>query len=197
MGSIPDRFCEQLPNNARFLALNARRILYERPFRHQGLQAVSGGLHQQSGPPACRQGLAVAQLGDDPHEPGPGRLGGLARLVRLGAGQRGDGNDDPLGDVDEQLGHPRFSAGELAGEVHIVGLDVPEVAEDADGRVGVIGGEQHGGVGHVDSSRTGRPADRGSLGADDRGAALWTESADGGVSFPCLVSTDLTGLNEV
>ncbi len=48
-------------------------------------------------------------------------------------------------------------------------------------------------------SRTGRPADRGGLGADDRGAALWTESAaDGGeLPLPCLVPTDLTSLDGV
>jgi hypothetical protein len=38
-----------------------------------------------------------------------------ARLARLRAGQRGDGDDDPFGDVDEQLGHPRLAAGEIAG----------------------------------------------------------------------------------
>ncbi|WP_240496246.1 hypothetical protein [Streptomyces torulosus] len=51
----------------------------------------------------------------------------------------GDRDDDAFGDVDEQLGHPRFGAGEFTGGVEIVGLDDPEVVEGTDGRVRVIG----------------------------------------------------------
>lgn len=93
------------------------------------------------------------------HEDAPEGLQGegvLARLAGLRAGQRGDRDDDPRRGVDEQFGHPRFSAGELAGGVDIVGLDGPEVAEGADGRGRGHRGEWRG-VGHVGSSTYGPP----------------------------------------
>jgi hypothetical protein len=98
-------------------------------------------------------GPACAQIRRG-HEDAPEGLQGagvLARLARAGVGQRGDRDDDPRRDVDEQLGHPRFGAGELAGGVDVVGLDGPEVAEGADGRVRGHRGERRG-VGHVGSS---------------------------------------------
>ncbi|MEU5714086.1 MULTISPECIES: hypothetical protein [Streptomyces] len=97
------------------------------------------------------------------HEDPPEGLQGegvRARLAGLRAGQRGDRYDDAFGDVDEQLGHPRCNTGELVGGVDVVGLGGPEVAEGADGLVRSHRGERRG-VGHVGSSRTGRPADRG------------------------------------
>ncbi|MEV6742379.1 hypothetical protein AB0N14_38110 [Streptomyces sp. NPDC051104] len=62
--------------------------------------------------PVLRPG---AQGGD---EDAPERLQGegvLARLARAGVGQRGDGDDDSFGDVDEQRGYLRLGAGELCG----------------------------------------------------------------------------------
>ncbi|CAL9677518.1 hypothetical protein SUDANB1_08195 [Streptomyces sp. enrichment culture] len=63
------------------------------------------------------------------HKDAPQGLQGegvLAWLARVRAGQRGDRDDDLRRDVDEQLGHPRLRAGELAGGVDVVGLDGPE-----------------------------------------------------------------------
>ncbi|MEV0281304.1 hypothetical protein AB0I22_33650 [Streptomyces sp. NPDC050610] len=74
-----------------------------------------------------------------------------ARFARVRAGQRGDGDDYPRGDVDEQLGHPRLGAGELAGGFDVVGLDGAEVAERADRCVRRHRGERHGGGGSVGS----------------------------------------------
>ncbi|MEW2516391.1 hypothetical protein [Streptomyces sp. NPDC046870] len=88
------------------------------------------------------------------HEDAPQGLQGegvRARLACGRAGQRGDRDDDPRRDVDEQFGHPRFGAGELAGGTGVVGLDGPEVAEGADGRVRGHRCERRG-VGHVGSS---------------------------------------------
>ncbi|QXE38785.1 hypothetical protein KQY30_35890 [Streptomyces sp. GMY02] len=73
------------------------------------------------------------------HEDAPQGLQGegvLARLTRVRAGRRGDRDDDPGGDVDEQLGNPRLRAGELASGAAVVGLDGPEVVEGADGPCG-------------------------------------------------------------
>ncbi|MEU6603387.1 MFS transporter [Streptomyces flaveolus] len=63
---------------------------------------------------------------------------------------------DPRRGVDEQFGHPRFGAGELAGGVDVVGLAGPEVADAADGLVRGHRGERSG-VGHVGSSTYGPP----------------------------------------
>ncbi|MFI8308463.1 hypothetical protein ACIF80_34710 [Streptomyces sp. NPDC085927] len=113
------------------------------------------------------------------HEDAPEGLqseGVRARLARFRAGQRGDGDDDPFDDVDEQLGHPRLAAGELAGGVDVVGLHGPEVAERADGRVRGHRGERHVGGGHDGSSRTRRRADRSGLISDLQSRCLWIES---------------------
>jgi hypothetical protein len=58
---------------------------------------------------------------------GPGRRCPRTARPRPGR-QRGDRDDDPRRDVDEQCGHPWFGAGELARGVDVVGLDGPEVA---------------------------------------------------------------------
>ncbi|MFJ8187930.1 hypothetical protein [Streptomyces sp. NPDC096105] len=95
------------------------------------------------------------------HEDAPEGLQGedvLARLAGPGAGQRGDRDDDPGGDVGEQFRHPRLGAGELVGGTGVVGLDSPEVAEGTDGRVRGHRGERCG-VAH-DGSTTGWSYDK-------------------------------------
>jgi hypothetical protein len=78
-------------------------------------------------------------------------------------------------DVDKQLGHPRFGAGEFTGGVRVVGLDGAEVVKALMAACGVIG--VSGVVSGMSApERTGRPADRGGLEPDARTVALWTES---------------------
>ncbi|MFJ5726138.1 hypothetical protein [Streptomyces sp. NPDC093149] len=40
---------------------------------------------------------------------------GVVARLRVEAAQRGDGDDDPFGDVREQRGHPRLGGDELGG----------------------------------------------------------------------------------
>jgi hypothetical protein len=138
--------------------------------------------------------------------------GVIARLARVRAGQRGERDDDPFGEVHEQRGHPRFGGHELGGGFGVAGLRRPEVVESAHHRVRGHRGERRsgGGFGHDGSSRTGCLADRGGLKIDPRGGGLWIDSAHrrrASVSWPratlsldrvCYVRhTDHSGRGEI
>ncbi|MFF4764249.1 hypothetical protein [Streptomyces sp. NPDC001292] len=92
--------------------------------------------------PVCAQ---VVQGGHEDASDGLQGEGVVAR-IRVDAAQRGDRDDDPLGDVHEQRGHPRFVGEELAGGLGVAGLDRPEVFEGAEHRVRGHRGERHSGV---------------------------------------------------
>ncbi|WP_329305857.1 hypothetical protein OG322_40700 [Streptomyces sp. NBC_01260] len=78
----------------------------------------------------------------------------------------GDRDEDARGDVQEHLEHLRAHAvDDRAGGIDVAGLQRLDVGEGADDTLRLHRGERRGDgvLGHDDSSRTGRPADRGGL----------------------------------
>ncbi|MFE5512355.1 hypothetical protein ACFQ9J_17415 [Streptomyces sp. NPDC056529] len=84
--------------------------------------------------------------------------GAVARF-RHAFDDRGDGDGDPLDDVHDQLGHPRFGGRELAGELGVLDADRPQVVEDDHYRLWSHRGEWRGGgvLGHARLLGSGPP----------------------------------------
>ncbi|MFD8220839.1 hypothetical protein ACFV2U_46060 [Streptomyces sp. NPDC059697] len=114
-----------------------------------------------------------------------------ARHAVLCGDQRGDRDDDAVGDVYEQGGHLRLLCRELDCGVDVAGLHCPEVVEGADDRVRSHRSERrgYGGLGHGQHSSQGdRRAGHGVL-IHLRAGHLWTDSGD---FFPPVVGPTMT-----
>ncbi|MFC7924523.1 hypothetical protein [Streptomyces cinereoruber] len=118
---------------------------------------VQGGACEGLGGVRAGRGPGAQSGHEDPAE-GVEDEGVVARL-RHAFADRGDGDDDPLGDVHDQLGHPRLGGHELAGELAVVDADRPQVIEDVHHRLRSHRDEwRSGGVlGHVRLLGSGTP----------------------------------------
>ncbi|MFC7796213.1 hypothetical protein [Streptomyces cinereoruber] len=99
-----------------------------------------------------------AQGGDEDPAEGVEDEGVVARF-RHAFADRGDGDDDPLDDVHDELGHPRLGGRELAGELGVVDVDRPQVVEGVHHRLRGHRDEWRGGgvLGHVRLLGSGPP----------------------------------------
>ncbi|MFF5639740.1 hypothetical protein [Streptomyces sp. NPDC012825] len=99
-----------------------------------------------------------AQGGHEDAAEGVEGEGVVARFRREFA-DRGDGDDDPLDDVHDQLGHLRFGGRELVGELGVVDADRPQVVEDVHHRLRGHRDERYGSgvLGHLRLLDSGPP----------------------------------------